>query len=285
MLKIGEFSKIGRVTKRTLRHYDEIGLLSPIFIDDMSGYRKYSIDQLAKLNRIVLLKDLGFSLKEVRRMLDEDIPIDQMREMFSKKQKDLENEIYLSQKNLKMIKNRLAAIENEGRVPDYDIILKETDAFTMASHRMLVPHMNQMGVYCHGMYERLYKELRRLSVTPIGPEITFYYNEEYTETDIDMETGIVISKENEDAFQDVASRLEFTTVEAEEHVASTIYTGPYHESGEAVIELLKWIGTNNWQSIGALREVHLSGPAHPDGEVAKNAILEFQMPVTREQRR
>ena len=66
MLKIGEFSKLSRVSVRMLRHYDEIGLLPPASIDSATGYRYYSEDQLPVAGRITALRDMGFGLGEIQ---------------------------------------------------------------------------------------------------------------------------------------------------------------------------------------------------------------------------
>ena len=66
MLKIGEFSKLSRVSVRMLRHYDEIGLLPPASIDSATGYRYYSEDQLPVAGRITALRDIGFGLGEIQ---------------------------------------------------------------------------------------------------------------------------------------------------------------------------------------------------------------------------
>jgi len=105
MLKIGDFSKIGKVSIRMLRHYDQIGILKPTCIDNNTGYRSYSIDQLPRLNRIIFLKNIGFSLTEVMELVDEQISIDEMKAMLVKRQKDLENEISMAQINLKQLLN------------------------------------------------------------------------------------------------------------------------------------------------------------------------------------
>lgn len=60
MLKIGDFSKLSRVSVRMLRHYDEIGLLKPAKIDPFTDYRYYSEAQLPMICRITSLKDMGF---------------------------------------------------------------------------------------------------------------------------------------------------------------------------------------------------------------------------------
>ena len=69
MLKIGDFSKLSRVSIRMLRHYDEIGLLKPAETDPFTDYRYYSEAQLPTVCRITALRDMGFSLGEVRAIL------------------------------------------------------------------------------------------------------------------------------------------------------------------------------------------------------------------------
>ena len=70
MLKIGDFSKLSRVSIRMLRHYDDIGLLKPAEIDDFSGYRYYREEQLFIIGRITALKDMGFALADIIRILE-----------------------------------------------------------------------------------------------------------------------------------------------------------------------------------------------------------------------
>ena len=66
MVSIGEFARLGGVSVRTLRHYDEIGLLRPAQVDPVTGYRGYLASQLGQLNRILALKELGLSLTQAR---------------------------------------------------------------------------------------------------------------------------------------------------------------------------------------------------------------------------
>ena len=61
-LKIGEFSKMMQVTVKTLRHYEQMGLLLPAEVDEWTGYRYYTLEQMQRLNGILKLKDMGFAL-------------------------------------------------------------------------------------------------------------------------------------------------------------------------------------------------------------------------------
>src|SRR5690348_1273352 len=70
MLGIGDFARYAGVSVRMLRHYDQIGLIAPTYVDPVSGYRHYEEDLLERAHTLVALKELGFSLDEVGRLLD-----------------------------------------------------------------------------------------------------------------------------------------------------------------------------------------------------------------------
>lgn len=89
MLKIGEFSKLSRVSIRMLRHYDEIGLLKPSSIDRFTGYRYYSEDQLPVVGRITALKDMGFSLSVITDILSDYGDREKMESYLLAKEKEL----------------------------------------------------------------------------------------------------------------------------------------------------------------------------------------------------
>ena len=93
MFKIGDFSKLSRVSVKTLRYYDELGLLKPTYVDRFTGYRYYSADQLPRLNRILALKDLGFSLEQTMRLLEGALVPAQMREILRMKQAELQQRV------------------------------------------------------------------------------------------------------------------------------------------------------------------------------------------------
>ena len=75
MFKIGEFSKLGQVSTRMLRHYDKLGLLTPSETDPWTGYRYYTIDQLSRLHRIIALKELGLSLPQIAALFESETPL------------------------------------------------------------------------------------------------------------------------------------------------------------------------------------------------------------------
>ena len=91
MLKIGEFSKLSRVSVRMLRYYDEIGLLKPAEIDRFTDYRYYREDQLPTVNRITALRDMGFSLAHIVRILAVYDDRRQLERFLSARQRELED--------------------------------------------------------------------------------------------------------------------------------------------------------------------------------------------------
>lgn len=279
MLKIGDFSKIARISIRMLRHYDQIGLLKPYVIDEESGYRLYSVDQLPLINKIVFLKDIGFSLNEVKELINSNISTDEIKRMLIRRQRDLENEIALAQLNLNTITERLSAIEKEGNMPKYDVNIKSTEEFYVASIREIIPNIKDVGIYCYSMYSKLYKELKATDISSIGNEIVFYHNKEYSEKDLDMEAGVILGCSNKDAQKIVTKNLITRKIETAKQVAFLIYKGSYRDIEDAVVELLKAVSLKKWEIVGEVREIHLSGKAHEDEESHENAVVELQIPV------
>ena len=103
MLKIGDFSRLSRVTVKTLRFYDETGLLKPVQLDSSTGYRYYSVEQLTRLNRILAYKDLGFSLEQIRWLLDEEPPLSQVRNLLQLKQAEIRDRLAEDQRRLERL--------------------------------------------------------------------------------------------------------------------------------------------------------------------------------------
>src|SRR5512136_1668041 len=127
MIKIGDFSKLSFVSVRTLRYYEEMGLLKPVEVDRFTGYRYYSVDQLPRLNRILALKDLGFALEQIAQMLDEGVPPAQLRGMLRMKQAEIRQQVGEEQARLVRVEARLRQIEQEGKMPTFEVVVKKIE--------------------------------------------------------------------------------------------------------------------------------------------------------------
>ncbi len=125
MLSIGEFARRGRVSVRMLRHYDAIGLLLPAHVDPTTGYRFYDIRQIARLSRIVALKDLGFTLQQVQAILDEQIDAEKLSVMLRRRRAELNAQIEADAARLAHVEEQLQSIEDEGAGPPGALALRE----------------------------------------------------------------------------------------------------------------------------------------------------------------
>jgi DNA-binding transcriptional MerR regulator len=106
MLRIGEFSRIGQVSVKTLRYYDTVGLLKPIVVDPATGYRYYAFEMLPKLNRILALKELGLSLEQIKQLLNDGLSAEQLRGMLKLKQVEIQQQMADEQEKLARVEAR-----------------------------------------------------------------------------------------------------------------------------------------------------------------------------------
>ncbi|WP_025690758.1 MerR family transcriptional regulator [Paenibacillus zanthoxyli] len=111
MLKISAFSKLTRVSVKTLRFYDNLGLLKPAVVDENNGYRYYTEEQLLTVKRIVALKEQGFTLEQIKPLLEENVMPEAVKNQLADKKKELEQAIHEAQNQLSEIDRRLTRIE------------------------------------------------------------------------------------------------------------------------------------------------------------------------------
>ncbi len=129
MLKIGEFSRLSQVPVKTLRYYDEIDLFKPSQTDRFTDYRYYTLDQLPRIHSIMALKELGLSLEEIAQLLHKDLPSEQIRGMFRRKQAEVQRRLLEEQTRLAQIEFRLRQIEMKGMMESVDIVIKRIEPF------------------------------------------------------------------------------------------------------------------------------------------------------------
>ncbi len=279
MFKIGDFSQLGRVSVRTLHHYDELGLLKPARVDDGTEYRFYALEQLPRLHRIVVLKELGFSLKEISALL-ESASSDVIRAMLERKRAEVATRLEAERVRLGQLEARLRGLD-EGAPPDYDVTLKTLPPRKIFSKRYFVPHLNQMDRYCEAFYTELYAVLDAQGLEPAEAEFTLYHTDGFTEENIDVEVAVVLATDDFRRFHlpddETFSVRELAGVAT---AASLLYHGLYRELDRAAGALVLWMGASGYGSAGAAREVHLSGPVVETGK-EKPVVVELQVPVTK----
>jgi effector-binding domain-containing protein len=267
MFKIGEFSKLSRVPVKTLRYYHEIGLLKPARIDSFTGYRYYTAVQLTRLNHILTLKDLGFSLEHIGQMVDDALSLEQMRGLLRLKQTEITQQIEREQTRLARLETRLQQIEKEAKMPKYEILVKQVDAMQIAGVRDVVANYQSVGP----LYGELFAALGQHSIVPAGPSMGIYYDEEYKESDVDVETAVPVTGGSLPQGRVVIRELPGA------QMASLVRQGPYDDFTPAYQALMGWIEANSYRIIGPNREIYLRGPEA--GVDPAEFVTEIQFPV------
>lgn len=136
VFKISEFSKLSQIPAKTLRYYDQLGLLRPACTDRQSGYRYYTSEQLLRLQRIFALKDLGFTLEQIKQILHDEVSAADIRRMLLLKQAEVESLIQSETDRLLRIEARLKQLEQEGdKLPRHEVLVKKLEPTMVVSIR------------------------------------------------------------------------------------------------------------------------------------------------------
>jgi predicted transcriptional regulator YdeE/DNA-binding transcriptional MerR regulator len=271
MLKIGEFSKLARVPVKTLRYYADLGLLKPAYVDRYSGYRYYSLEQLPRLNRILALKELGFSLSQIEQMVREDMGAGELQRLMRLKHAELAQQVQAEQARLERVALRLKQIEQEGRLPRYEVLLKPAPAQTIAGIRDTIGGYADLGE----LFRELTSVLAARGIAPRAPGLAIYFDAEYREQGIDVEAGFPLTEADARRMRG-NSRAQVRTLPRID-AASLIYTGPYDGIGSAYSALMVWTRSHGYRAAGPNREIYLQGPA-PGIEPAQY-VTEAQLPA------
>ncbi len=262
---------ISQVSVKTLRYYDEMGLLKPVEVDRFTGYRYYSLEQLPNLYRILALKDLGFSLEEIGRLLSKPVSNDELRGMLRLKKEELRRQVQTEQERLERVEARLRQLEQENKtMTTSEVVIKKIEPILVASVRDVIPSYPEQGP----LWEKLETYLAQKGVTPKSACFTVYHSEE---PEIDAEVCEPIMK-TIDAYGSVRVH-ELPIVE---QAASLVYTGPFTGLGEAYSALFQWIESRGYRICGPCREIYLKPPSTPGIQNDPNTITELQFPVMKD---
>lgn len=271
MLRIGDFAKLSQVSVRTLRFYDERGLLKPCCIDAVSGYRSYSIEQMPRLNRILALKDLGLSLEQIAGLLETDLSAVQLRGMLQLKHAELQQHIAHEQTRLARVEARLTQIEDAHHQQNYDVVLKRVGVHLVASIREHIAAYQDVG----GLTTEIYTYLQDLRVTGIDAAIWHTLNQ--SERGLDAE-GVVLLPRPVPA----TKRIRVYELPGAQPMASVIHHGSYATLYRAYAALGHWIEMNGYATTGPARDIYLQGG---DSQDDASYVTEIQLPVELHRRR
>ena len=269
MIKIGDFARLSQVSVVTLRHYDEMNLLKPVKVDAFTGYRFYSADQLPRLNRILALKDLGFSLEQIKLMLADGLSLEQLRGMLMIQRIEVERRLSEEQECLSRIEARLRQIELEDKMPDYDVLVKTVPALLIASCRVTIPTNDQVPAYLAPAYAKVYDYLREQGVKDNGLCLTLWHSPADVYENEDAEAMVAVERPLPGTHDVKVYELPPT------QVACVVHHGDFAEFTQGHAALLEWIPANGYQIVGPYREIYIKH----DKKNLLHTITEIQIPV------
>lgn len=268
MFKIREFSQLGQVSVKTLRYYDQLGVLKPAQIDPCTGYRYYTAAQLLRLNRILVFKDLGFTLEQIVQLLDEQISSEQMRGMFRLKQAEIQALIAGEQSRLARLEGRLHQIEyGQGVLPAHDVLLKSVEPQLIASIRVQTAP-TAFPLLLEELDSHL-KHYNALKSTTLSYLILWHGCEECDDaTDLEVARPIAQSIPE-------SGRIQVRTLQAHQMMVSMLHPCRGESMCNASVDLAHWIETNHYQMVDdqPRREVYLTQ------EESDVPLAEVQIPV------
>ncbi|MBV7335993.1 MerR family transcriptional regulator [Chloroflexi bacterium TSY] len=270
MLQIGTFARIGQVSVKTLHHYEKLGLLVPDYVDQFTNYRYYSYRQVARLNRILALKDLGLSLDQVAEVLKGTLSADELRGMLRLKRIQLAEQMQAMQAQLERVEARLIQIELEGKMPNFEVVLKTIDPMIVAGRRIIVTENNDFPV---GLGEAFKEACDYVQAhgKQTGPGIAIWYTPVDTKEAEDVEAAYPIE-------QEIAGTDRVKVHELPQELAATVmFEGDFKKFMEGYDAVLKWIDLNNYRVTGPFREVYHKF----DGQTNEDVAVEIQFPVAK----
>ncbi|MFS0920244.1 MerR family transcriptional regulator [Brevibacillus sp. 179-C 1.1 NHS] len=265
MFKISEFSRLSRVSLKTLRFYDQIGILKPADIDKENGYRFYAAEQLLTLNRILMYKDLGFTLQQIHQLLHENMSPEYVQGMLRHKEKEMEQLLEEEQARLNRIKERLSFIEQTGST-EQEVVFKSVEAQKVVSFRS------------HGTVEEIPKLFDRLAhyagkqQRSMLSQMVLWKESEIDEAAFEFEIGYVLKQD----MPVLSSMLEVRRLPEEPMMATLVQRVEPFVPSTACIDLAKWIERNQYRikKDQPGREIYLQSPQH-----GGDTYVEVQIPI------
>ncbi len=270
MYQIGMFSKLGKVTIKTLRYYDEVGLLKPEVVDEASGYRYYTTVQFVELHKIVSLRQLGFSITEIAQLLQEG---DKEALLVARRTQLERNQRTITDQLARL--NYLLSQEGESMSSPYQAVIKDIPEYSVFSKRLTIPSYAALM----NLMPQLGEEVKALNpdLVCVEPDYCFnvYHDGEYREHDIDVEMCQAVTRAG---IEPKDKSFVFKTVPAAT-VVSVLHTGSYETLGEAYAFVLQWIEANDYAIADNIRESYIDGVWNKS-DVA-DWLTEIQVPVVK----
>jgi DNA-binding transcriptional MerR regulator len=269
VFSIGEFARHGRVSVRMLRHYDSIGLLRPASVDADTGYRFYQARQLAELNRIIALKDLGFTLGQVQTILAEQVSAAELRGMLKLRRAEIHAQINAETARLARVEARLLTIEDEARVPVDGVVIKRLAPVRVGELTGTAAGYEPEAItpVIQPLYRELWGQICGADVSVAGSAIAYY--EDTGDDAIVVHAAVpVVAEPGGDYGFSVVDLPEVATA------AAIIHHGAMDDVLPTGQALARWIDASGYRSVGYARELTLEWSEDQD-----QWVTELQQPI------
>jgi DNA-binding transcriptional MerR regulator len=267
MLKIGDFSKLSRISIRMLRHYNGIGLLVPESVDEFTGYRYYTEAQLPLADRIRSLKAMGFSLSAVSEILKAYRDPRALREYLLIRREELKDQAEKTAIQLRILETTINRLGKDENVMEYSVVLKEIPQREVASLRGIIPSYEKEGI----LWERMMQEIAPQKVQYTNPcySIAVFHDKEHKEQDPDVEIQLSVQGNYRNT-----EHVVFKQVPAVQ-VASATFKGSYDQISVVNQAVANWVKDNRYDFDGAMFTIYHVSPAqtrNPDELVTETCF-------------
>lgn len=270
MLSIGEFSNICKVSAKTLRYYEKIGLILPNEINVENGYRYYSIEQLETMLLIERLKSYQFSLEEIKSIIQSNTSQDELLHMkLLKKKKEIQQQIKQFNTIINQLDEDIVNLQNGKSIMSYlkdiDVQLTEVKPMNILSIRKNILEENFPGEYIH-CFHTLLKKITDEKLTITIPPMVLFHNSEYTPLGLDSEFAVGIK-------EIVTGTRTFNPGLC----LKTTLHGSYSNLTSVYSKQITWANKEGYKSTAALFEIYVADPSQVKTE--DELITEVYYPV------
>ena len=263
MYKIGDFSKITNLTVKALRYYDEENILNPSYRCEENSYRFYDDNNFKKAELIVLLRQLDFSISEIKDVMNICEDKVDLSYILEEKKAIVKKSIAKEKALLKKINLYIKPNLLEDDSVNYIIEVKDIPAVKVAFIRFKGKYSD-----CGERMSTIYKAIKGDAK---GEPFNCYFDDEYKEQ-ADIETCVPVSKQ--------ASDPKVITKELPQiRAISTIHTGTYESINMAYKAIFDYAKEKNISCLTPFREIYIKGPGMIFKGNPKSYITEIIIPI------
>lgn len=263
LYRIGMFANMNRVTIKTLRYYDEQNLLKPVYVDEENGYRYYEASQIADIHKILALKNMGFSIEDIRRMMNGE---EENTLLLRKKQEILKELAELTAK-LAVVESYLTGKNMNLSAP---VLVKKLPEVIVASSRSRIESYDALFELMPAMGA----QMEQLGCICAQPDYCFtqYLEPGYQEEDILVEVCEAVTEQKENS-----GNVVFQVLPQVEEAACIFHKGSYDTLHQSYTVVLDYIEENGYEICGNIRESYIDGVWNK--ETPEEWLTEIQVPV------